>query len=160
MIATKLKIGLDYHGVIDSDPEYFKDFCLYARSQGHLIYILSGSPKAMLTKLLQDFDLPYDYAFSILDYCIALRRVEQNAQNLTINDIAWNRAKADFCRRCKIDVHIDDSTIYLKYFDQAYCLYNNQKQQCQTLKGGIINFNQSPQIVLEKLITTLKKPSV
>ncbi len=159
MISTKLKIGLDYHGVIDSNPDYFKEFCCYAKSKGHLIYIISGASKVFISDVLEQLRLPYDYIFSILDYCLALGYIEQHDNGLIINNLAWNKAKSDFCRRCNIDLHIDDSDIYLQHFLQPYCLYDNIKKVCQIQNGQIINFNQHPSVAIDSLVAVIKKPS-
>ena len=46
--ADKLKIGLDFHGVITDNPEYFKVFANEALRRGYEIHIISGGPKATI----------------------------------------------------------------------------------------------------------------
>ena len=157
MSVTKLKIGLDYHGVIDSNPAYFTDFCTIARNRGHLIYVISGAPKATITSKLQSMQLPYDFIFSILDYCLAIGKIEQTSKGIMINNSVWDKAKAEFCKRCNVDLHIDDSTIYCRFFDNNYCLYNEQEKICQNQKGQIIDFNLIPSDTLDVLETIIEK---
>ena len=45
MAEKFLKIGLDFHGVINTNPSYFKDFTEYAEARGHRIYIITGGRK-------------------------------------------------------------------------------------------------------------------
>lgn len=150
---------MDYHGVIDSNPDYFREFCHCAQAKGHLIYIISGAPKTFISDMLGQLGLSYDYIFSILDYCLALGYIEQDDNGFIINNSAWNKAKSDFCRRCNIDLHIDDSDIYLRHFVQSYCLYDNIKKVCHAQNGQIINFNQHPSAAIDSLSIAIKKPS-
>lgn len=53
--ADKLKIGLDFHGVITDNPEYFKVFANEALRRGYEIHIISGGPKATIEKFLQQW---------------------------------------------------------------------------------------------------------
>lgn len=48
--ADKLKIGLDFHGVITDNPEYFKVFANEALRRGYEIHVISGGPKATIEK--------------------------------------------------------------------------------------------------------------
>lgn len=157
MSLTKLKIGLDYHGVIDNNPDYFADVCREAHNRGHLIYVISGAPKAAITSKLQSSQMPYDFVFSILDYCLVMGKIEQTATGIMINDNDWNKAKAEFCKRDNIDLHIDDSTIYCRFFDNRYCLYNGQEHLCRNQNGQIIDFNLSPANALDILEDVIKK---
>lgn len=49
MAEKFLKIGLDFHGVINTNPSYFKDFTEYAEARGHRIYIITGGPAAKIS---------------------------------------------------------------------------------------------------------------
>lgn len=57
--ADKLKIGLDFHGVITDNPEYFKVFANEALRRGYEIHIISGGPKATIEKFLQQWGIKY-----------------------------------------------------------------------------------------------------
>ena len=41
------KIGIDFHGVIDAEPELFAAFCREIRKYGIKVYIISGGPEKM-----------------------------------------------------------------------------------------------------------------
>lgn len=131
MNDRRLKIGLDYHGVIDQRPAYFAGFCSLARARGHKVYIISGGPVPLLKAYLKENKIGYDFIFAISDYYQALGCVKQDKNgNLFVPRKLWNKAKAEFCRRTEIDFHIDDSQSYLKWFSTPFCLYRKSDNSC------------------------------
>ena len=145
-LNPNLKISLDYHGVIDTRQSYFAEFCSVARKRGHSIFITSGAPKAQISTYLHSINLEYDFIFSILDYCLALRQITQTTDGrIIIKDKNWNFAKAEFCKNNKVDIHIDDSIIYQQYFNNKYCRYKSSDCICILDNHYVIDFNQSPQ---------------
>ena len=46
-----------------------------------------------------------------------------------VDDILWDSAKANYCKVKKIDLHIDDSPIYQRYFSTPYCLFDGKSNQ-------------------------------
>lgn len=131
MSDRRLKIGLDYHGVIDQRPAYFAGFCSLARAHGHSIYIISGGPIPLLKEYLRKNNIEYDFVFAVSDYYQALGDVRQDKNgNLFVPESLWNKAKAEFCRRAQIDFHIDDSQSYLKWFSTPFCLYDKKDNCC------------------------------
>ena len=151
-----VKIGLDYHGVIDVNPQYFTEFCRLAHQLGILIYIITGGTALEVKKRLKEINLQYDFIFSVLDYCIALGYIEQDIRgNVRIKDKMWNQSKANFCRSNNITLHIDDSSIYKEYFTTNYCFYDNLNKKCQLSENIEIHFNDEPQESLAKLINSI-----
>jgi len=70
----------------------------------------------------------------------------------------WNKAKAAYCKKEKIDVLIDDSMLYGSYFKTPFCLYNPHQTTCGLIKKNItIRFDQPAQKVLENLLNALEK---
>lgn len=53
MAEKFLKIGLDFHGVINTNPSYFKDFTEYAEARGHRIYIITCGPAAKISSFFE-----------------------------------------------------------------------------------------------------------
>ena len=132
-----LKIGLDYHGVINSNQEYFCKFCNEAIKRGHQIHILTGGPRAIVAKQLCKAHVQYTNLFTIVDY------YRQKGQAVCmpdgewfVDEELWNRAKAIYCQTHKIDIQIDDSLVYGEYFKTPYCLYNANRQICTILATG------------------------
>ena len=159
MISShKLKIGLDYHGVIDKNIDYFSSFCKKAKQRGHQIFIITGGPQVKVSQNLKANNIPYDMCFAILDYYQALGNIALDKNNnLIIPENLWDMAKAEFCRRNKINIHIDDSLKYLNWFSTPYCFYN-QKTNTGYISYGIeFDFNKSADTILDEIEQTIKK---
>ena len=73
---TPIRIGLDFHGVVDKYPEYFSRFTHIAKQMGIEIYIITGGPKKVVDRFLQDHKIVYKELFAILDYYDAQGMVE------------------------------------------------------------------------------------
>lgn len=152
MIDRRLKIGLDYHGVIDQKPEYFAEFCTLAQQHGHYIYVITGGPETKVKEYLAAAHIPYDFIFAILDYYQALGKAGFDASgNLIVPDELWDMAKADFCRRNQINIHIDDSSEYLHWFSTPFCLYEQGSDVCYLSHGMEIDLRCPPVDVLTKI---------
>lgn len=148
-----LKIALDYHGVINGNVEYFKTFCKIAIARKHRIYILTGGPKEKVIRQLDKAEVPYFNLFTITDYYQDQKKAFCGANGeFLVDEKLWNTAKADYCKVHKIDVLIDDSKIYEKYFATPYCLYSEKEKNCNlSTTGDIISFEENPAKAIEKL---------
>lgn len=152
MTDCRLKIGLDYHGVIDKKPEYFAEFCTLARQHGHRIYIITGGPEVKVKEYLDAAHIPYDFIFAISDYYQALGKTTMDTDgNIVVPDELWNTAKADFCRRNRINIHIDDSCEYLHWFSTPFCLYEHSGDVCYLSPGIEVDLRCPPAEVLAKI---------
>lgn len=152
MTSLGLKIGLDYHGVINKRPAYFAEFCRQAKERGHHIYIITGGPVPKVRQYLSADGIDYDFIFAISDYYQALGKAELMPNGrIDIPDYLWNIAKADFCRRSHVNFHIDDSIDYLHWFSTPFCLYDSDDNICYLSPGIELNFSQPPDIVLDNL---------
>lgn len=146
-----LKIGLDFHGVIADKPDYFKSFCDEAERRGHEIYIISGGPNEAIARFLKNHKIKYNHLFAILDFYNAKGKVIfYEDGGFRMDDELWDSAKAKYCAENHIDIHIDDSKIYEKYFTTPYCRYNQNLQKCM-VRTTIIDFSQTPEIVLDAI---------
>lgn len=119
------KIGFDIHGVIDSNPSYFADLIKKYRDDGFEIHIITGSPLDDMEDRLYGWGIVYDHYFGIADWCLS------NSSTATIRDgevydtdEIWNNAKAMYCMREGIDVHVDDSKIYQPTFKNISTRYH------------------------------------
>lgn len=161
MTDRRLKIGLDYHGVIDKKTEYFAEFCTLARQHGHQIYVITGGPEVKVKEYLKSAHIPYDFIFAILDYYQALGKTTMDANgNIAVPDELWNKAKADFCRRNRINIHIDDSCEYLNWFSTPFCLYEHNGGVCHLPAGIKIDLRRPPSEALGQIESAAKKFSV
>ena len=151
----KLKIGLDYHGVIDKNIDYFGLLCRIAKQRGHHIFIITGGPKTLVEQNLKLNNISYDMCFAISDYYIAMGKVMEKDGKLSIPENLWNIAKADFCRRSNINIHIDDSKKYLKWFSTPYCYYNKKTNKGYISPEIEFDFNNPVEKVLDKIEQTI-----
>ena len=130
-----MKLGLDIHGVIDSNPKLF----LHIASQYDEVHIITGgSFKDTKYDLVGDLiELGHDALnrrtkwwdkeFSVFDYLLETQAKTNEelgvASHHPFPDETWNKVKADYCREHEIDLHIDDMEQYLTYFTTPYMLY-------------------------------------
>ena len=127
---SKFKLGLDIHGVIDANPEFFSKLSHMFKSMGYEVHILTGhSITIKLIKQLLDLNIHYTHLFSITDYHanIGTSIEYEDSENPWIEDELWNKTKAEYCRKYKISMMIDDSEDYGQYFDKenVYVRYEN-----------------------------------
>lgn len=158
MTAKQIKIGLDFHGVINNRPEYFARFSRAAARKGYEIHVITGGPRDLVEKKLNAWGIYYTEIFAILDYYDAHGEVKyfENGE-YKIPDKLWDTAKAEYCAVNGINVHIDDSSVYVKWFTTPYCHYDSDGSSCTSVSGTRINFADSPLTALhqiEKMIST------
>lgn len=160
MRKNKLKIGLDFHGVINERPEYFAQFCFAALAKGYEIHIITGGPQDVVAAILDTCNIPYTKIFAIRDYYDALGEVEHFANGeFKIDDKLWDSAKAEYCSHNGINIHIDDSSHYAKWFSTPFCHYYGDENKCITENKFKIDFSLSAELALqeiEKLISTVQ----
>lgn len=137
-----IKIGLDFHGVINNNPEYFKEFTCSALSRGWEIHIITGGPYAKVEAMLADYGIKYTTIFAIFDFYNrqGLASIRPNGE-FKINSQLWDTAKGKYCRVNHISLHVDDSNIYAKDFSTPFCAYDADNKSCTLNDGCIINLN-------------------
>jgi hypothetical protein len=123
-----MKIGLDIHGVIDAKPQVFSALSHGLIEQGHEVHILTGPKFAKVESLLKQHNIAYTHFFSIVENAvknnIGVRWADEN--NPWIDDkTIWDRSKGDYAKLHQLDLHIDDSEDYGKYFETPYGLYKD-----------------------------------
>ena len=117
-----IKIGFDFHGVLDDDPVFFANLIRILKEQGHEVHILTGQELTdKLESDLSDLGIVYDQLFSITSYhkemgTYVTYKNGDRTQPL-IAPPKWNRTKADYANMVGLDIHIDDSEEYGYYFD-------------------------------------------
>ncbi len=156
-----LKIGLDFHGVINTRPSYFKDFTEYAEAAGHQIYVITGGPAKAIESFLKAWGIKYTGLFTILDYYAAEGKVTYFPDgHFKIPDELWDTAKAKYCRQHKIDIQIDDSEVYGRAFVTPFCRYNESSHNCQLDRNIVVNLALPPRdalIQIEKALDALSR---
>jgi len=118
-----MKFGLDYHGVIDRSPVWCARFSYRVVTAGHELHIITGHETTdYFLSCLELFDISYTHIFSIADYhkSIGTDVWYDEKQTPWMDENTWNNAKAEYCEREGIDLHIDDSKRYLESFSTPY----------------------------------------
>nr|MDO8114448.1 hypothetical protein [Candidatus Sigynarchaeota archaeon] len=125
----RFKLGLDFHGVVDKFPVIFIDLAKSIHRGGGEVHVLTGSPDdAKLEKELLSLNAGkrwWDRVFSITDHLLAkgiTYRIDSIGGKV-FPDSDWDSAKAEYCEKNGISVHIDDSETFLKHFKTACLLF-------------------------------------
>jgi hypothetical protein len=121
----KLKLGLDFHGVIDTFPEMIAEMSRMFVAAGHEVHVVTGLKRdAIVQKGLDDFGIQYTHYFSIVE------QLEQDGVTIVWRDglpyadkIYWDIAKRDYCQKNEIDLMIDDSPVYKDTFNDISTVY-------------------------------------
>lgn len=124
-----MKIGLDIHGVIDSNTEMFSQLTKMLVSAGHEVHIITGPDRSKMIRFLEDNEISYTHFFSIVEdaTCNGISVRWDDEGNPWVDGEFWNRSKGRYCQTMGIDLHIDDSKEYGKYFKTPYLQFNKGK---------------------------------
>ena len=125
-----MKIGFDVHGVCDKAPEFFSLISKLLVESGNEVHILTGrrvSDGAI--EEIEELGIAYTHFFSISDYHkeVGTKIWEDENGNPWLEGELWDRTKADYCEKNKIDFHIDDTERYGEYFKTPFALLNIKK---------------------------------
>lgn len=157
---SAIKIGLDFHGVINGRPQYFATFSQEAFHRGHEIHIITGGPYQVVKQMLENWGVCYTKIFAIMDFYETTGEIGrfENGEYKIPNKL-WDMAKAEYCAVNGINIHIDDSSVYAKWFTTPYCHYESEKKQCSSVNGIKIDFGQHPSEAIkaiEQMVTALQ----
>jgi hypothetical protein len=121
-----MRLGLDLHGVLDYNPQFFSEFTACLVNNGHDVHVITGEKDTPTLRNKLDFlGIKYTHLFSIISYHLSIGTSVwyKDFDNPFLDEETWNRTKADYCEREKIDMHIDDSEVYGRYFRTPFLLY-------------------------------------
>lgn len=112
-----MKIGLDYHGLLDQSFIFWSVVTNALVDAGHEVHIITGSRKKDVEKELESYKIKYTHFFSITDSLLEknVPHIEYNG-NWSFDNKEWNKAKAQYCMINRIDIHLDDTENYGKHF--------------------------------------------
>jgi len=114
-----LEIGIDFHGVINENPEFWAHYTKEMHDNGNVIHVVTGGERSEVEPFLKKNDIKFDKIFSIIDDAvergIEVKRDEQG-KNPIIADKIWKRAKGMYAKSAGLDIHIDDTEQYGRYF--------------------------------------------
>ncbi len=127
-----IKIGLDVHGVLDTAPHFFGELSKLLVENGHEVHILTGAEKteALETFLKENLGLSWTHFFSVTSYHKHIgTEITYIHGNPYMDNKLWNRAKSEYCRVYNIQLHIDDSDTYGKYFTTPYAKFQSSQPE-------------------------------
>lgn len=160
MAKTKInscKVGIDFHGVINTSPDFFREFSAVALARRIEVHVISGGPRDSVQKYLAEHRIPYTSLWCIYDHYNEKGEVTSFEDGtFHIKDELWNAAKAEYCRKKGICIHIDDSQIYELHFSTPYCLYNHRQHVCR-FGDRVLDFSQNPRQALSDLLRLIKQ---
>lgn len=130
-----MKLGLDIHGVIDSNPESFAFMSQSViTNNGEVHIITGGSWTSALEEQLKEYDIRWTSIFSVYDYLvdsgidsIGTIQFPDGTIQKKFDYHLWDTIKAGYCRSNNIDLHIDDTEVYSKYFTTPFLLYKSSE---------------------------------
>ena len=130
-----MKLGLDIHGVIDSNPESFAFMSQSViTNNGEVHIITGGSWTSTLEEQLKEYDIRWTSIFSVYDYLvdsgidsIGTIQFPDGTIQKKFDYHLWDTIKAGYCRSNNIDLHIDDTEVYSKYFTTPFLLYKSSE---------------------------------
>lgn len=129
-VPGAIKIGLDIHGVIDKLP-FLAVLGEVLVKEGHEVHIITGAPWSAVSDGIYTHEgiQPYlnqhgfvkgknfTHFFSIVDYHKSLgTTVTCDEKGCWLDNEVWNQCKAEYCQKVGIDLHLDDSPSYAKFF--------------------------------------------
>lgn len=132
-----VSVGLDIHGVSTANPEFFSKLTEslsivnkdnYYADINWAIHILTGGSliNGEIASWLKEKNIYYTHIFSISDYLrkTGCKELEGSTlDNPWFSEEEWNKCKANYCRRNKIDLHLDDDDRYLEHFSTPIARY-------------------------------------
>jgi hypothetical protein len=124
-----MKLGLDFHGVLDADPLFFTELA----SKFEEVHIVTGMSElnfqAQYAKLGFRHKI-YTHFFSIEDYLVATGKkyIFDKKGGLEFDSNAWDEQKGLYCLKNSISLHIDDTERYGKYFFTPFLLYKKMEK--------------------------------
>lgn len=130
-----MKLGLDIHGVIDSNPESFAFMSQSViTNNGEVHIITGGSWTSELEEQLKGYGIKWTSHFSVYDYLlesgidsIGTIQFPDGTIQKKFDYHLWDTIKAGYCRSNNIDLHIDDTEVYSKYFTTPFLLYKSSE---------------------------------
>ena len=115
-----MKIGLDFHGVVNADPKFWSHETAVLIKQGHEVHVITGHEDTpSFREAHETYGIKFTHLFSIVSYHKSIGTTIKYDANKEpwIDTLLWDKSKADYCRENNIDILIDDTARYGKYFD-------------------------------------------
>ena len=150
-MVAKVKVGLDVHGVIDTDPHFFAHLSYMLRAEGHEVHIVTGRELCdELFDKLKRYNVGYTQIFSITSYHKEIGTYmtykNDDPTQPMLDSVEWNKTKADYAGKVGLHYHIDDCAVYGQHFKDiatAFILYTPEfREFLYHLTGWTFKFAQ------------------
>ncbi|MBF0103572.1 MAG: nicotinate-nicotinamide nucleotide adenylyltransferase [Desulfobacterales bacterium] len=142
-----IRIGIDIHGVADASSRFFSELTHLLVQTGHEVHILTGSEHtdALEQYLREDLGLAWTHLFSITTYQkqqgTPIRYIHDNP---FMDPDLWDKAKAEYCKNHEVQLHLDDSSVYGKWFQTPYAKFYSNTVFEKKKKIGVIGGSFNP----------------
>ena len=127
-----MKLGLDIHGVIDTNPKFYSELSKIVISLGHEVHIITGTvfTHEKINKL-KSYGMHWSHLFSISDYhkSLGTPMTFTSPNNPWISHDLWDKTKSNYCKENNIDFHIDDTARYGEFFKTTFGLYDDDNKR-------------------------------
>jgi hypothetical protein len=125
---SKMKLGLDIHGVVDAMPEFFSFLTdSFIKNGGEVHIITGGRWDIEFEKQLNNFGIKWTHKFSVYDHLkesdseqLGKIQFPDGTRQRKFKDEEWDSVKSDYCRENEITLHIDDTLAYNQYFTTPF----------------------------------------
>jgi len=124
------KIALDIHGVCDAAPEFFSLVSKLLVDNGNEIHVLTGRKVSQgALEELDALNISYTHFFSIADHHeeVGTEMWHDERGNPWLDDEIWDATKGNYCKEHGIDICIDDTERYGKYFETPFAFMKINK---------------------------------
>lgn len=158
-----IKIGIDVHGVADSNPHFFSELSRLLIDNGHEVHILTGAEqtKELEYEIRYILGLSYTHFFSTTSHNknagVEITYIDGNPY---MDNKIWNKAKAEYCLKHGIHLHIDDSDVYGKYFKTPYAKFEYKSSHDDLPIMTFIEKTDTGDTLLELKEKEYRNPSV
>jgi hypothetical protein len=122
-------IGIDLHGVIDDDPDWFHGYIINLMTECgrwnepvNTVCIISGPPREDILKELEKLEFhhhaEFDEIYSVVDHLQekGIEMWQDDNGRWWTHDEDWWKAKAEICEKHNVDVLIDDKKEWGEHF--------------------------------------------
>jgi len=126
--TSKMKLGIDVHGVIDAMPEFFSFLTdSFVKNGGEVHIITGGSWTDELESEIKSYGVKFTHVFSVYDFLVKSDSVvmgkiefpDGTIQNKFRNE-DWDVVKANYCKDNGITLHLDDTMAYNEFFSTPF----------------------------------------
>lgn len=148
-----MKIGIDFHGVIDQFPKIWIPIMTSLIKDGHEVHILTGARQETFQKEMKKigWDIPHTHFFSVSDF---IQNHYPDQIDLTDPDrplvadkTLWDSIKGHYAKDKQLDAIIDDTPHYRHYLSDIpfILMINHKNNNCIKEEDYISTFRERKQ---------------